>query len=226
MTQQNSKTSTLAETSDKTDFRFRAEDHTYWLGSRRLESVTEVLAGVGVCDLEWVTETALSRGRAVHAAAHLMDTLDLSFDAFLARYDLDEDLYGYLRAWEACKRETGMEILDSEQPRYHPTLKFAGTRDKRAIWQRQRYKLDLKTVGTVGAKGPKWAAEQTAAYDLLEPSEDQSRPDRRASILLYPDGSWRPELHHDYRDASYFLAYLTTFRRLKYHNQLKEQTHV
>ena len=198
-------------------FRFQESDHTYWLGPRRLESVTEVLAGVGICDLEWVTEKALSRGRAVHAAAHLMDVEQLGAEAFLARYAFHPDLHGYVRAWERCKTETKMEILDSEQPRYHPTHLFAGTRDKRARWNKEIFKLDLKTVQQVGAPGPKWAGEQTSAYDLLEPSEDRVRPDRRASILLYPNGSWKPEVHHDYSDAAYFLSYLTTYRRKKFH---------
>lgn len=193
----------------------------YRLGLRPLESVTEVLRGVGIMDIEYVAEKALSRGRAVHAGSHLMDIEALSVDAFLDRYDFHPDLHGYLRAWERCKLETRMEILDSEQSRYHKTLLFAGTRDKRALvpaWRNRIYKLDLKTVGVVGAPGPKWAAEQLAAYELLEPGTPV--PDRRASIILYPDGSWRPEFHDEYSDAACFVSYLTTYRKLKFHGRI------
>lgn len=196
-------------------FTFDEEAHAYRLGRRPLESVTEVLAGVGVMDLEWVTPQALSRGRVVHQAAHMMDTLGLHVDAFLALYTVHEDLHGYLRAWQRCKDETRMEILDSEQPRYHKTLLFAGTRDKRARWNKRTFKLDLKTVAAIGASGPKWAAEQTAAYELLEPG-----PDARASIVLYPNGAWKPEVHDEYSDAACFAAYLTTFRKLKQHGRI------
>lgn len=193
-------------------FRFQREDHTYWLGPRRLESVTEVLVGVGITDLEYVTPQALSRGSAVHHACHLLDTKGLKWAT------LHPDLHGYVRAWEKCRGEEGMEIIDSEQARYHPVHLFAGTRDKRVIWGGKTYKLDIKTVSTPGAKGPRWAAEQTAAYDMLEPGIPE--PDGRASIILYPDGSWKPEIHYEYADAIFFMSYLTTYRRLKFHGRI------
>ncbi len=203
-----------------TNFRFDAARHEYWLGSERLPSVTEVMAAVGIIEVEWVSAKALSRGSAVHAGAHLMDIEELDVAELLAKYEIHPDLHGYLRGWARFKYEQGVRVLDSEVARFHPTYRFAGTRDKRACWLGKVYKLDIKTVGQIGAPGPKWAAEQTAAYDLLDPSTDKMHQDHRASIVLYPDGSWKTEFHRDYNDATYFLSYLSTYRRLIHHGKI------
>ena len=198
----------------------READHVYFdEAGGRLDGVGEVMRGVGIVDMEWASEKALSRGRAVHQACHLMDVEHMTFAAFLARYDLHPELHGYCKGWERCKIETGMEVLDSEQRRYHPKLRFAGTRDARVRWKKKVYKVDFKTVGTPGAPGPKWSAEQLAAYDLLEPSTS-GEPDGRVAIILYPNATWKPEFHRDFADAGYFLSYLTTFRRLKIYGRI------
>lgn len=185
------------------------DQHVYRLDGKIIDGVTQIMHGAGIMETEWVTPSALSRGRAVHYACHLIDTDGLDWDT------LHPELHGYVRAWERCKSETGMEIIDSEVMRYHPKLLFAGTRDKRVVWNKDTFKLDLKTVKTIGAAGPKWAKFQIAAYDILDPSPDRARPDRAASIILYPDGTWRPEVHNDYNAAACFISFLTTFRCLK-----------
>lgn len=189
--------------------KFDEATHTYTdEAGRPLDGVTEVLRGVGLIDIEWVTEKALSRGRAVHHAAHLIDTVGLDWET------LHPDLHGYVKAWERAKAETGMEVLDSEQRRYHPALSFAGTRDRRVRWNGRIFKLDLKTTSQIGARAPEWTRLQLSAYDLLDPGP-ALRPDGRASIALYPDGTYRPEVYRDFGDATVFLSFLTTYRWLR-----------
>jgi len=191
-------------------------EHKYWLDKReQLPGVNEIMVGVGIIDPSWYTEEARYRGLYVHQATHYLDEGDYDIS------DCKPQYRGYVDAWIKAKLETGMEILDIEQMRWHPTYRFAGRRDRRVIWNRRRYIVDIKTIGTPGAPGPKWAAETTAAYSLLEPTSKGEPEDGRASILLYPDGHWKPEIHHDFSDKTHFLNYLATFRRLKFHGRIK-----
>ena len=190
---------------------------------QRLDGVGEILRGVGIVDMEHASKQALSRGRAIHMVAHIMHVERLTFDEFLARYDLHPDLHGYCRGWESCLRETGMVIIDSEQRRYHERLRFAGTRDIRCWWKGRRYKLDLKSIGTPGAAGPDWARYQLAAYELLDPAPKGEQEDGRAAIWLYPNGRWNPEVYHDFGDAAGFLSILSTFRIMRNLRRLRHE---
>jgi hypothetical protein len=195
-------------------FRFEQADHSYWLGSIRLPSVTQVLRGIGIIDDEHFNERARSRGAAVHAATAFLDEGRLDWNS------LHLDLHGYVRAWNKFKVETKCEIIDIEVPAFDPVLLYAGTRDRRLLWNGYEWVIDIKTIGTPGGAGPRWGGEQTAAYErLLPPSSFRNR--KRASIFLYPDESWKPKFHDDFSDEKYFLAYLTVFRRLIHHRRIK-----
>lgn len=190
------------------------DNHRYWLGTKNIPGVNEVLQGVGIIDPSWYEPEHAYRGQYVHAATHYIDEGDYDMDSCLPEFR------GYLDAWLRAKRETGMDIIDIEQMRWHRTYQFAGRRDRKINWVGREWIADIKTVGTPGAPGPKWAGEALAAYDMMDPREDRYARGR-VSILLYPDGTWRPELWEDFSDRTHWLNYLATFRRLKFHGRIK-----
>lgn len=192
-------------------FTFDEVTHTYRLDGRAIPNVTRVLGDLGIIDPRWFTEEARLRGQRVHVATHFLDEGDLDWSTITPEAFDGMEIRGYVRAWERFKRETRCEIIDIEQRRFDPVHLFAGTRDRRLRWNGRRWKIDIKTVGTPGASGPRGARYQTGAYDILEPS-DTDQPDKRAAILLYPNETWLPDFHDDFYDGQKFLAMLTTFR--------------
>lgn len=193
--------------------RFDETRHEYWLGSRRIPSVTEILRGVGIIDAQWFTDESRHRGNFVHQACHFLDENDLDW-ATIDPAVTGCDYRPYIRAWERAKLETRMQIIDIERRGYNPTWLYAGTLDRRVFWNGREWIIDLKTLGSIGAAWPKWARWQTGAYDMMLPPDDGGQARKRASILLYPDGTWRPDFHTNFYDGREFLAFLTTYRAL------------
>ena len=107
-------------------FRFDSEPHAYFLGERRLPSVTEVLGATGMLpDYSNLDEYYRQRGSAVHAAIAIQ----------LAGQEVDWDFPGAddvrprverARAWMG---EVEFEPLFCERPLYHDIYHYAGTPD-------------------------------------------------------------------------------------------------
>jgi len=188
--------------------------HVYRLDGHAIPSVTQVLTALGFIDLEYSTADALLRGQRVHVATAYLDEGDLDRRTIEPEALDGMDIRGYVRAWERCVAETGCSIRLIEHRAYHPTYLYAGTIDRLVEWRGHHWIWDLKTVGRAGMPGPRWARFQTGGYSLLPrfQAATAGRPLKRASILLYPDGAWRPEFHDDFYDGQKFLAMLTTYR--------------
>lgn len=159
------------------EFRFDSAEHAYYLGGKRLPSVTQVLERVGIVDYSHIPpatrEMALARGSAVHEAI---------------AYDLDGDLdeesvaeiMGYVQAARAVRSALGITTPDCVEVRkYHPTYLYAGTADLIA----GDILLDWKTNSAEW-----WVRLQTAAYAAMQP---EPRKFRRYAAELHEDASFR-----------------------------------
>lgn len=106
-------------------FRFDPIKHAYYLGDRRLGTVTGIIKHFiprWECD-RWYLE----RGSAVHEATEYYDrgTLDEG--------SVGDVVYGYLEAWKAFRHDYGFMPTDIELQKYHPAYFYAGTIDRLGV---------------------------------------------------------------------------------------------
>lgn len=136
-------------------FQYNNETHEYFLGSRKLPGVTDVLKSAGIIDDTWYTEVGCSRGKEVH---ELTDRFDYEM---VELSDVPEDYLGFLQGYARFKSDLGdrLVILESEKPTHHPTFLYAGTPDRVVSIDGFNFLIDIKT----GAKS-KWHKMQLAAY--------------------------------------------------------------
>lgn len=169
---------------------FREADHTYWLGGRRMPSVTEIIkpltdvlyAGINPS----VLEAKADLGRRVHLACQLHDEGDLD------EASVTDDVMPYLAAWRRYLAESGARVLHNERQMHHPALGYAGTVDRVLVTgaddERGRRVLgaDIKTTSQVMPSV--WP--QLAGYvDLL--LADGLVVDGSSAIQLRDDGTYR-----------------------------------
>lgn len=180
-------------------FRFNPDDHAYFLGDRRLESVTEVLKDVGLTNHHG-TEFDLQRGSVVHEICRLRlaGTLDET--------SVDPYLGGYLGAFEDFLSSHNLDIDEwvSEVPSYHPTYLYGGTPDVVGVFNGRRCLIDIKS-GCIGTS----TAFQTAAYASL-PSVGPI--DDRFGLQLKADGKYNLVPYRDRSDFDVWWAALTIYR--------------
>ena len=166
-------------------FRFVPETHEYFLGDRRLISVTEAMDAVGLTDFSMikpdVLEHARQRGTAVHQACHFLDEGDLDWAT------VSPEIEPYVRAWERFKADTGITLVEIEKPRYHATLGLAGTPDRVVILGGKKGIIDLKTYDPDENTGV-----QLAGYSFLEfgPQPIYDVPERWG-LWLKDDGRYK-----------------------------------
>lgn len=201
----------MLPTPTQTDFTFDADKHEYYLVRRRLESVTEVLGGVGIIDTTYFTERSRQRGKAVHIGCALLDQGRLDWDSVKRSEDaLEEPIVNRVRAWARFKRETGFTPRLIEHQLYHPVYLYAGTLDRTgdfAATPKEDSLIDLKT-----GKVAKWTGQQTGGYGEMLPLPAGKTHRRRYGLELREDGE--PVLQHfdDLDDGRDFLACLSTYR--------------
>jgi len=182
--------------------RFIAEGHEYWLGDRRLPSVSEIIAPL--VDYSMVPEDRLAfardRGTAVHRATELWDRGTLDEDSIDAEHVLP-----YLNAWKAFLREQAVAIERSEEPLASPLLSYAGTPDRVVKMthkgRRASVLLDIKTVAEIKPV----VGVQLGGYELLL-RENKIEVSARVAVQLRRDGSYR--LHTFGSEVSTFLSLL------------------
>lgn len=179
-------------------FRFDPEKHEYFLADRRLESVTEIIAGAGLIDSRHFSEESRIRGTYVHRATEMVDKGTLDWTV------LDSMLLPYCTAYQKFVEDLRPEIIHSEMPNYHPDYLYAGTLDRVVIFGKCAAVLDIKT----GAPNP--AVDlQLAAYRAM------ARPGVGKSFALYlrGDSTYRLVESKDHRrNLTTFLAALTVVR--------------
>lgn len=183
-------------------FRFNEADHSYFLGDRRLESVTEVLGEAGMIDRSWFTEEARTRGTFVHQATEMIDKGTLDWET------LDPSLLPYCCAYEKFCADARPEILISEKPMYHATHLFAGTPDRIQKVNGVTGCWDIKTGARVPATGL-----QLAAYRELVRVNEDIVCSKSFGLYLQNDGNYRVhEYPNHQRSLNIFLSALTCVR--------------
>jgi hypothetical protein len=135
--------------------------HEYKVNGEIVPSVTQILTTAGYIDTSFYNKEGSDRGTKIHKATAMLDMDFLSLEDYQA-----SDIFGYLQAWETFKADTGIEIVNIEQPLYSSEHNFAGTPDRIAYWKMGKINrmaiLDIKS----GAK-EKWQKLQLNAYRIL-----------------------------------------------------------
>ncbi len=188
--------------------RFDAERHEYWVGDRRLPSVSEVIRPL--IDYSMVPEERLEfardRGTAVHLACHLDDLAQLDESS------VDEEhVLPRLMAWRKFKVDHDVEIVISEEPMYYSALGYAGTPDKyvrllsaeRGRTRRTTAVIDLKTV----AQMKPVIGVQLSGYRLLLEAHACVKVDLMLGVQLRSDGTYRTHTYGS--EVPTFMSLLT-----------------
>lgn len=182
------------------EFRFVPESHEYFLGDRRLISVSEALKAGGLADYSHVhpavLERAAQRGRAVHSATHFLD------DGALDVASVSDEIAPYVEAWRQFKADTRAVIVRREEPGYNKLYGYGGTPDLVATIAGVGWVIDLKTYAPNKATGA-----QLAAYRNLDcmPTDE---PMHRAGLWLKPNGKYMLTQFLDESDWQLFLICL------------------
>lgn len=142
-------------------FRFNEADHSYWLGDRRLDGVTEILTASGIADYRWSNGDAMIRGTYVHAATVMIDRGTLNWET------LDPALLPYCNAYVSFLEDKRPTILLSEKPMYHPDHLFAGRPDRVMEMDGDIILPDLKS----GAPNRATVIQTSTYRELVETSE-------------------------------------------------------
>ena len=187
------------------DFRFVESDHSYWLGERRLPSVTGILKDAGLLNYHGSSTYHMDRGSMVHKATEMIDrgTLDWS--------SLDPVLMPYCEAYAKFCSSVNMDtLLLSEKPMYHPQHLYAGTPDRIVKMNGFTSLIDIKS----GATHPATTLQVGGYWDLVTAQEDLVIHISKAFVLyLRDDGTYRlNEVTDLRRNLQIFLAALSIVR--------------
>lgn len=189
--------------STSADFIFDAAQHAYFLGHRRLWSVTEVLSAMRVVDPTHYTWAARMRGNAVHIALehHLNGGLD--WETLRPASDaIGEDIEPYVRAGVRCLEETGFKPARVELAGYHQFYHYGFRPDLDGFWpDGQEGLLDWKT----GDPNAGWEL-QLGGYNEGVPRLAKNGARRATAVQLKKTGKY--EMHHqkDYNAGRIFLG--------------------
>ena len=182
--------------------------HRYTKGGLVIPSVTQVIDPlVSFYAPAEVLEAARVRGTLVHSLTAGIDMDLMSLEDALE--DAEKcDLVGYIKAWEAFKRDVGDSFWEVETKVYSERYNYAGTLD-RVMYLRGigSTVVDIKTGGLM----PEYAL-QTAAYAQAysEHADERALPiKRRMVVQLRSDGSYNTCTHANKLDLPAFIAALT-----------------
>lgn len=193
------------------ELRLEEDDHTYWLGNRRIPSVSEIISPV--CNFDGVPVEVLERkseiGKAVHLLAEWHDK-GIKID----KASIDKCVEPYFKAWKLFAKDMKPKWGVIEEMR-HSDHGFAGTVDRVGevkLLGPGEWIIDIKTVATVSPA----TGLQTAAYSKLWGGIYGSIT-RRAAVQLKKDGTYRVVQFSDPHDWPTFLGLLTTHKwRMKH----------
>lgn len=129
------------------------EKHEYYIGKKRIYSVSQILVKAGIIDTTFFSDYACERGTMVHEILHLHDIDDLNENA------VKPLIVPYLEQWKKFKEVSGLQVLKSEKKVYSPKYNYCGTYDKFGLMNGLAVLVDVKT----GSAQP-WHSLQLAAY--------------------------------------------------------------
>lgn len=187
---------------------FDATTHTYRYRGAVLASVTQILQQFRG-DLARINAETLraagERGTAVHRAIEFYEAGDLNHAS------LDDDTADCLEWWIAFKRDSGLQVIASEQRVVHPVAGYAGTADVFGRIRGTQVCIDIKRCGL------HWTHKlQLAGYVEAHRAGGNSAPWLRYGLYLAPDGyDLKPFTNPD--DFKAWNAALTLFNYRSVH---------
>jgi hypothetical protein len=204
---------------------FDEAEHRYALDGHPVPGVTTVLSKAFGDPWKMVPEAsrqyALELGRAVHRWCELDDTGKLTPETM----PKGEQMCGYLNAWRKYKADFVTEIVAVEQPIYSVRYQYAGTFDfvAKTIMPHQKPPVLTMIDRKTGVAFHPFYSLQTAAYALAwEELNHPLKINRRVTVLLKADGTYKPEVHTDTTDRNQFLAALSCVAWKNKHNLTME----
>ena len=145
---------------------FNAKDHSYWAGSRKVSSVTEILRAVGLYDSYQFSEDVHRwRGTAVHQFCAILDLGGKPVLGPVApkfKQVAEDIVHGYGAAFAQFKKDTGWQGRIWECAFIDPVRSYAGCFDSVGEMGGEYWLLDVKS-GML----PEMVPVQLAMYWLL-----------------------------------------------------------
>lgn len=191
---------------------FNPDNHTYWLGERRLPSVTEVINRIA--PQRDTDDWYLQRGAAVHAAINLALRHNLDWSS------VDERIKGRVDSAMSFLKDVGITPASLEVPLCSITYQFAGTVDACGTDADERRVL----VDWKGSLSPQ-VEPQLGGYSLLLSESWHRGLNCAVAVETHDDGSYKCRWFSGAevrRAQQTFLAMLTTFNWLET-NKIKPQ---
>ena len=152
------------------------------------------------------------RGRFVHEACDLMDTVGLDMDTLADEFDGIPWTRPFVRGYQQFLQDTGAVVVASEKRVENLKYGYKGRLDRVYKIGRKYYIPDLKSGSYFWTVGM-----QTAAYEKALPDELKRLKPIRAVLVLTDSGkyNWKAEDTPQQKifessDFQYFLAYLQT----------------
>ena len=197
--------------------KFTPETHTYTWSNDIVPSVTGILEDVQICDYSALPQgtrhMALDRGSHVHEAIAMETRHGIGC---IEEDSITEEEWCYVRAARDFRRDYVVEVHAVESRGFHPTFRYAGTRDLQCA-----AKIPCGIVDSIvdykcsylRGKVPRWTRFQTAAYAAFEKSP---RRFYRLAVALHKDATYT--LAGIYtgdewpQDFATFASFLTTYR--------------
>jgi hypothetical protein len=192
---------------DFNELRFDPVKHEYFLGEKKLPSVTQVIDYFSLIDTRFYPEWVRDRGQAVHAACEFDDegTLDES--------TVDTRVIGRLRAYRRFKAEVEHAWEYSEKRLFHPIYRYAGTLDRAGLmvikgdpWNTV---LDFKSGAMLDAYRLQLAG-YVALITQIHPEKNPMKW-QRVILQLQDDGKYKPHVLPQEElagDMAAFLGYV------------------
>lgn len=178
--------------------------HEYWLGKRKLDSVTTILQYLGLTnDYSNISSFYAERGTAVHKAVEFLDkgTLD---DA-----TLDPICAPYVAAYRRFLRESTYSAVHWEVPLHHELLGYAGTIDKVGRLHGRLGILDIKTSRTLDPS----VEPQLCAYQILWDEHHADDPAHwKYALQLKDDGTYSLATKYSATSISLWLSIMDVYK--------------
>lgn len=191
-------------------FRFDAERHLYFLGTRRLWSVTDTLKAMGFIKADYYTWASRMRGKAVHIALELHLQGGVDWDSLrVTSEQIGEDIEPYVRAGVRWLDESGFKPRRVECAGYDKLYEYGWCFDLDGTYpDGQEAIVDWKT----GDPTPAWEP-QLAAYNRSAPrftaGNAARAPRRKVAVQLKKNGKYEPHPMTDVNAEAAFLSLYT-----------------
>jgi hypothetical protein len=168
---------------------FDAGEHKYYVGSRELPSVTQILKSVGMYEAFYSKEEHRLRGQAVHTACRLI------CEGRYREEGTHRVVVPFARACQRFIEATGYKQIAAEVPMGSVALGYAGTADGWGMVGDQIWLVDFKS-----GNPPALAGAQLAAYELLLAEQGVAvgsrkivhlSDDERFRVLSFDETRWK-----------------------------------